>query len=143
MYKNIIIKDLDHIDDAAEVFLSMIGDDRIFALNGKMGVGKTTFVKAVCKILKVPDSVNSPTFAIINEYHSDKKNTWIYHFDFYRIKNLSEVYDIGVMDYFDSGNLCFIEWPEKIAEILPEEAVSINMVENSDGSRILSFDKLK
>ena len=134
------IQDLDHIHEAAREFIAQIGDRRVFAFYGKMGAGKTTFVKAVCEELGVEDVVTSPTFAIVNEY---KGADTIYHFDFYRIKKLEEVYDMGYEDYFYSGNLCFIEWPELIEELLPDDAVCVNIVEQSDGSRIVSFDTQK
>ena len=134
------IQDLDHIHEAAREFIAQIGDRRVFAFYGKMGAGKTTFVKAVCEELGVEDVITSPTFAIVNEY---KGVDTIYHFDFYRIKKLEEVYDMGYEDYFYSGNLCFIEWPELIEELLPDDAVCVNIVEQSDGSRIVSFDTQK
>ena len=135
----IIIKDLDHIEDAARQFIKLMGDDTVFAFYGKMGVGKTTFIKALCKLLGVEDEVNSPTFAIINEYRSATTAELIYHFDFYRIKKLEEVYDLGYEDYFYSGALCFIEWPELIEELLPLDAKKITITENSDGSRTIKM----
>jgi tRNA threonylcarbamoyladenosine biosynthesis protein TsaE len=102
-----------------------------------MGAGKTTFVKAICESLGVDDVITSPTFAIINEYHADDRV--IYHFDFYRIKKLEEVYDMGYEDYFYSGSLCFIEWPELIEELLPEDAVKVSIKENPDGSRTVTL----
>ena len=92
----ITIKDLDHIEEAAREFIGQMGDDTVFAFYGKMGAGKTTFIKALCKLLGVEDEVNSPTFAIINEYRSETTAELIYHFDFYRIKKLEEVYDLGL-----------------------------------------------
>ena len=108
------ISDLDHIRETAREFIDNMGNRKVFAFYGKMGAGKTTFIKAVCEELGVEDVITSPTFAIINEY-SGKDDT-IYHFDFYRIKKLEEVYDMGYEDYFYSGALCFIEWPELIEE---------------------------
>ena len=134
------INDLEHIGEAARQFTETIGDRRVFAFYGSMGAGKTTFIKAVCEALGVEDVITSPTFAIVNEY---KGADTIYHFDFYRIKKLEEVYDMGYEDYFYSGNLCFIEWPELIEELLPDDAVCVNIVEQSDGSRIVSFDTQK
>ncbi|MBO7114373.1 MAG: tRNA (adenosine(37)-N6)-threonylcarbamoyltransferase complex ATPase subunit type 1 TsaE [Bacteroidaceae bacterium] len=131
----ITIKDLDHIEDAAREFIRNMGDDTVFAFYGKMGAGKTTFIKALCKLLGVEDEVNSPTFAIINEYRSETTAELIYHFDFYRIKKLEEVYDLGYEDYFYSGALCFIEWPELVEELLPLDAKKVTITENSDGSR--------
>lgn len=135
----ITIKDLDHIEDAAREFIKNMGDDTVFAFYGKMGAGKTTFIKALCKLLGVEDEVNSPTFAIINEYRSETTAELIYHFDFYRIKKLEEVYDLGYEDYFYSGALCFIEWPELVEELLPLDAKKVTITENSDGSRKITL----
>ena len=131
------ITDIDHIREAAREFIEHIGDHRVFAFYGKMGAGKTTFVKAICEELGVDDVITSPTFAIINEYSLPSNS--IYHFDFYRIKKLEEVYDMGYEDYFYSGALCFIEWPELIEDILPDDAVRVSIAEQEDGSRIVSF----
>ena len=135
---SIEIKDIDHIREAAREFIEHIGEHRVFAFYGKMGAGKTTFVKAVCEELGVDDVITSPTFAIINEYETPS-NSPIYHFDFYRIKKLEEVYDMGYEDYFYSGALCFIEWPELIEDILPDDAVRVSIAEQEDGSRVVSF----
>ena len=135
----ITIKDLDHIEEAAREFMAQMGDDTVFAFYGKMGAGKTTFIKALCKLLGVEDEVNSPTFAIINEYRSQTTAELIYHFDFYRIKKLEEVYDLGYEDYFYSGALCFIEWPELVEELLPLDAKKVTITENSDGSRMIQL----
>lgn len=119
------ITDLDHIHDQAREFISQIGSRRVFAFYGGMGVGKTTFIKAVCEELGVTDVVTSPTFAIVNEYTAG--DTPVYHFDFYRIKRIEEVFDMGFEDYFYSGSLCFIEWPELIEDLLPEDAVKVSV----------------
>jgi tRNA threonylcarbamoyladenosine biosynthesis protein TsaE len=116
-----------------------MGDNTIFAFYGTMGAGKTTFIKAICEELGVEDVVNSPSFSIVNEYRSGTTAELIYHFDFYRIKKLEEVYDMGYEDYFFSGCLCFIEWPELIEELLPEDAVRVTIRERDDGSRELTF----
>ena len=129
------IENLDTIRQAAKEFIAGMDDRTVFAFYGNMGAGKTTFIKAICKELGVEDVINSPTFAIINEYRSDTTGELIYHFDFYRIKKLSEVYDMGYEDYFYSGALCFIEWPEKIEELLPGDVVNVTISENPDGSR--------
>ena len=131
------INNLDSIREAAREFISMIGDHRVFAFYGSMGAGKTTFVKAICEELGVEDVITSPTFAIINEYSG--RDGVIYHFDFYRIKKLEEVYDMGYEDYFYSGALCFIEWPELIEDVLPEDAVKVRITENADGSRSVTL----
>ena len=133
------IKSIESIRDAAREFINLIGDARVFAFYGKMGAGKTTFIKAICEELGVSDVITSPTFDIVNEYRSDTSGEIIYHFDFYRIKKLEEVYDMGFEDYFYSGALCFIEWPELIEEVLPEDAVKVSISENADGSRTVSF----
>lgn len=133
----IIIQDLEHINEAAQQFIENIGDHTVFAFYGKMGAGKTTFIKAICEALGVDDVITSPTFAIVNEYTAEDGP--VYHFDFYRIKKLEEVYDMGFEDYFYSGALCLIEWPELIEEVLPEDAVKVSITENSDGSRTVNF----
>lgn len=137
---NINITNLDYIHEAAKTFINDMGDNTVFAFYGKMGAGKTTFIKAVCEELGVTDVINSPTFAIVNEYRSDTTGELIYHFDFYRIKKIEEVYDMGYEDYFYSGALCFIEWPELIEDLLPGDAVRVTIEEQADGSRTLGFD---
>ena len=132
---------INHIDDINEVarqFVDHMGDHKIFAFYGKMGAGKTTFIKAMCEELGVTDVINSPTFAIVNEY-MDGKGESIYHFDFYRIKRVEEVYDIGFDEYIYSGNLCLMEWPELIEQLLPEETVRVDIMENPDGTRVIRF----
>ena len=141
---DIKITDIEHIREAAREFIAHINDHRVFAFYGKMGAGKTTFVKAICEELGVDDVITSPTFAIINEYTASSSPllpppSTIYHFDFYRIKKLEEVYDMGYEDYFYSGALCFIEWPELIEEILPDDAIRVSITEQEDGSRLVSF----
>ncbi|MCR5469849.1 tRNA threonylcarbamoyladenosine biosynthesis protein TsaE [Xylanibacter ruminicola] len=133
----ITISNLDNIRETAREFIDNMGDHKVFAFYGKMGAGKTTFIKAICEELGVDDVITSPTFAIINEYGG--KNGSIYHFDFYRIKKLEEVYDMGYEDYFYSGALCFIEWPELIEEVLPEDAVKVEITEKEDGTRAIVF----
>ncbi len=134
------INSLDTIREATRQFVAAMDDGTVFAFYGKMGVGKTTFIKAVCEELGVTDVINSPTFAIVNEYRSDRTGELIYHFDFYRIKKLEEVYDMGYEDYFYSGALCFIEWPELVEELLPEDAVKVRMEETDNGTRCLRID---
>ncbi len=125
--------------EAARLFAENIGSRRIFAFYGSMGAGKTTFIRALCEHLGVSETVNSPTFSIVNEYFSPVLEVSIFHFDFYRIRRLEEVYDMGYEDYFYSGNLCLIEWPELIEELLPEDAVRVKIIVADDESRTLEF----
>lgn len=133
------IQSLEEISSAARQFVESIGERRIFAFYGSMGAGKTTFIKAICEELGVEDVITSPTFAIVNEYTTGTGKP-LYHFDFYRIKKLDEFYDMGGEDYFGSGNICFIEWPELIEDVLPEEAVIVNIKEVDDGSRLVTIE---
>ena len=143
------ISSLDTIHEAAREFIQHIDETRVFAFYGKMGAGKTTFVKAICEELGSTDVITSPTFSIVNEYgisynkmsslSREDLGGSIYHFDFYRIKKLEEVYDMGYEEYFYSGALCLIEWPELIEEILPEDAVRVTIEEQPDGSRIVMW----
>lgn len=133
------ISSLNDIQRAAHEFLSAVDVNRVFAFYGAMGAGKTTFVKALCQELGVGDVVNSPTFAIVNEYHSDVLGTPVFHFDFYRIKRLEEAYDIGIDDYFYSGAPCFVEWPEMVEPLLPGDAVRVDIEELPDGRRLLTL----
>lgn len=138
--QTIQIKSLETIREAAKAFIAAMDDRTVFAFYGAMGAGKTTFIKALCEELGVEDVINSPTFAIVNEYRSETTGELIYHFDFYRINKLSEAEDIGTEDYFYSGALCFIEWPEKIDELLPGDVVNVRVAENADGSRTVEVD---
>ncbi|MDR1504699.1 MAG: tRNA (adenosine(37)-N6)-threonylcarbamoyltransferase complex ATPase subunit type 1 TsaE [Prevotella sp.] len=131
---NITIKSLESIDQAATEFVKSMGDNTVFAFRGEMGAGKTTFIKAICEKLGVSDTINSPTFAIVNEYRSDSGEL-IYHFDFYRINKAEEAFDFGYEDYFYSGSLCFIEWPELIENLLPADTVNVSIKVLEDGSR--------
>ena len=140
----IFIQNMDTIREAAREFINNIGSRKVFAFYGKMGAGKTTFIKAICEELGVEDVITSPTFAIVNEYTLNSQflsltSQSIFHFDFYRIKKLEEVYDMGYEEYFYSGALCFIEWPELIEELLPEDSVKVTISENVDGTRTVSF----
>ena len=134
------INSLDTIREAAKQFIAAMEDNTVFAFYGKMGAGKTTFIKAVCEELGVTDVINSPTFAIVNEYRSDETGELIYHFDFYRIQKIDEVYDMGYEDYFYSGALCFIEWPELIEDVLPGDAVKVCIEEQADGTRSIQME---
>ncbi len=128
------IDSLDNIHAAAKQFVDNMGTSKVFAFYGKMGAGKTTFIKAICEVFGVDDVIPSPTFAIVNEYTA-ASGTPIYHFDFYRIKKIEEVYDMGYEDYFYSNNLCFLEWPELIENLLPGDAVRVTIREEEDGTR--------
>ena len=132
------INDLEHIREAARQFIDAMGDQQVYAFYGHMGAGKTTFIKAICEELGVDDVVTSPTFAIVNEYTA-ADGAPIYHFDFYRIKKLEEVYDMGYEDYFYGNGLCFIEWPEMMEELLPDGATKVQITENPDGTRTVIF----
>ena len=133
------INSLADINEAAKQFIENMGDGKVFAFYGKMGAGKTTFIKAVCEELGVDDVITSPTFAIVNEYQSATTGDSIYHFDFYRIKKLEEVYDMGYEDYFYRGSLCFLEWPELIDDLLPEDATKVTIEATEEGGRIVKF----
>ena len=136
--EKIIIPSLDKIDETARKFTELMGDETVYAFYGEMGAGKTTFINALCRALGVEDDPTaSPTFAIVNEYRSDTTAELIYHFDLYRLDNYEQALEIGADDYFFSGALCLIEWPEKIEEILPADTVSVKLTELPDGSREL------
>ena len=135
----IICKQPADLDEAAEKLLDKYPLHRLFAFYGEMGAGKTTFIKYICNKLNVTDDVSSPTFAIVNVYQT-KNNNYVYHFDFYRIKSLEEVYDIGYEDYFFGDQYCLMEWPEKIKELLPEDTIRVEIrVDDENQYRILTF----
>lgn len=138
MMKTIIASSVGELRSIAKSILKDIPDQNVFAFNGKMGTGKTTLIKAMCEELGVEEVVTSPTFALVNEYISEDNNS-IYHFDFYRIKKLDEVFDIGYEEYFYSDNFCFIEWPELVLELLPETYVYILIEEEESGRRMISY----
>lgn len=150
------IQSLEDISSAADLFLSHLGGERIIAFYGRMGVGKTTFIKMLCQKLGVEEVVTSPTFNLVNEYRCVGSETRVFHFDFYRIKKLEEVFDLGYEDYFYSGGYCFIEWPELVEDLLPPETLKVRLEEisarestacvqppsdkvSSQGERLLSF----
>lgn len=140
------IASISRLDEAAREFIHAMGEHRIFAFHGAMGAGKTTFISSLCRQLGVAGTVSSPTFAIVNEYEVARQTLEafpqgeiIYHFDFYRINRLEEVYDLGYEEYLYSGRLCLIEWPEQMQELLPDDAVRVDIVENSDSSRTLTL----
>lgn len=136
----ILIPDKDSLDSAAAAFASALGTRRHVAFRGDMGAGKTTFISALCRHLGMEDEASSPTFSIVNEYMSADGSATIYHFDFYRFESPAEALDIGIDDYFDSGHLCLMEWPDRIAPLLPDDTVDVEILVADDGSRILSFD---
>lgn len=139
MKENIIrINGLEDYPAAAREFVKFMEHDRLFAFYGKMGSGKTTFIKSICEELGVKDAINSPTFAIVNEYETGNGDT-VYHFDFYRIKSIAEVYNMGYEEYLYSDAYCFMEWPELVEEILPEECVKVEITEELDGSRTVKI----
>ena len=131
---------LTNIECIAQQFVEEQNDGRVFAFYGQMGAGKTTFIAAVCKALGIEEPVNSPTFAIINEYVADNGET-VYHFDCYRLNTLRDALNIGIEEYFASGNICFIEWAENIEDLLPVDTVRVNIVVEDDGSREVSVCK--
>lgn len=132
------INGLEDYPRAAREFIKYMRKGRIFAFYGKMGAGKTTFVKSLCEELGVEDVVNSPTFAIVNEYESRDGDT-IYHFDFYRIKSIEEVYNMGYEEYLYSDAYCFLEWPELVEDLLPDECVRVDIEENEDATRTITI----
>lgn len=134
----IIVKDQAEINQAAREFLSRTEPKQVFAFYGQMGVGKTTFIKAICDEMKVIDPVSSPTFAIVNEYLTES-NDAVFHFDFYRLKNAKEAQEIGAEDYFFCGETCLIEWPEVVEEMLPNEYTRVDITENQKGEREITF----
>ena len=140
MLQQLVIPSLSAIDAAAEEFLRRLGSRRLVAFHAAMGAGKTTFITALCRCLGVrADAVSSPTFAIVNEYRTALGDP-VYHFDFYRITKPEEALDIGLYDYLDSGALCLMEWPENIADLLPEETLRVDITVGDDGTRTISWE---
>jgi tRNA threonylcarbamoyladenosine biosynthesis protein TsaE len=134
----IFIKDKRHLSVAAKQLLEQSGDKKIFAFYGSMGAGKTTIIKAICESLGAVDLVSSPTFTLVNEYKTAGGES-IFHIDFYRIKKQAEVYDFGIEEYLTGDSYCFMEWPELIEEILPEETVRVRISVDEQEQRILSL----
>ena len=141
MEHKIEIATAEALPQAAQEFASLMGDETVYAFYGEMGAGKTTFIRELCRALGVEeDLANSPSFSIINEYRSDTTAELIYHFDLYRLESVDEALEIGVEDYFDSGALCLLEWPERIEPLLPDDTVNVSISVNPDDSRTLTID---
>ena len=141
MEHKIEIATAEALPQAAQEFASLLGDETVYAFYGEMGAGKTTFIRELCRALGVEeDLANSPSFSIINEYRSDTTAELIYHFDLYRLESVDEALEIGVEDYFDSGALCLLEWPERIEPLLPDDTVKVSISVNPDDSRTLTID---
>ena len=140
MNRTITIASEADLERAAGEFVSLMGDETVYAFNGPMGAGKTTFIRALVRALGVnDDEASSPSFSIINEYRSDTTAELIYHFDLYRLESVEEALEIGVEDYFDSGALCLLEWPERIEALLPDDTVIVDIAVNPDESRTLTL----
>ncbi len=131
---------LGQLDDAANYLVKAFGDRKHVAFYGEMGAGKTTLIQAICRALGVSDMVNSPTFSLINEYFTHDGES-IFHFDLYRIDDISEMFDMGYEDYFYSDNWCFVEWPEKAGQLLPEDMLKIRIIVNENGTRTVQEEK--
>lgn len=133
----LVVKTIEELPQAAETLLQQFPNARVFAFHGDLGAGKTTFIKVLCEKLGVKDAMSSPSFSLVNEYH-DANGKVVYHFDLYRLKSPAEALDIGMEEYLYSGNYCFVEWPEKAAEVLPQETVQVKIEETAEG-RVLEF----
>jgi tRNA threonylcarbamoyladenosine biosynthesis protein TsaE len=138
--KSLICNSLDELTEVAKSVITFAGTNKLWLFYGEMGSGKTTLIKEICDLLKVEENVSSPTYSIVNEYQNDEGEIF-YHFDFYIIKNEGEAFDIGYEDYFFSGNYCFVEWPEKIPNLIPEGSfkIAISILENN--SRLIQMSK--
>jgi tRNA threonylcarbamoyladenosine biosynthesis protein TsaE len=132
---------LDELKLTARSFLSDFPSARIFAFHGELGAGKTTFIKALCEQLGIKDAMSSPSFSLVNEYH-DAENNPVYHFDLYRLKSPEEAFDIGLEEYLYSGNYCFIEWPERARELLPEETIHVTITTTGESREISAHPKI-
>jgi tRNA threonylcarbamoyladenosine biosynthesis protein TsaE len=136
--QTIRLNNIEELKTAAKELVHKIRETPIVAFYGTMGAGKTTLIKSVCEIMKVGTIVTSPTFALVNEYNTANGEI-IYHFDFYRVKKIEEVYDIGFEEYIYSGHYCFIEWPEIVEQLLPKNVLKVNIQEGEKGARIINF----
>jgi len=135
---SITIFSLQDLDHAAERFLKLAGGHKVIGFSGELGAGKTTFIQAICRKLGIEVDVNSPTFSLVNEYFSPSGDS-VFHFDLYRIETLDELFDMGYEEYFYSGSMCLIEWPEKASELIPEDALRVKIKILEDESRIIQF----
>lgn len=135
----LIIKEKADLHEAADKFIRLFKGKRIFAFYGTMGAGKTTIIKKICELLGATDTVTSPTFTLVNEYRTANGES-IYHIDFYRIRKTEEVFDFGIEEYFASGSYCFMEWPELIEELLPEETIKVRITLGKKEERILTVE---
>lgn len=138
-YKNLL--DKTQLMDAAKEILAFLPEEKFFVFRGEMGAGKTTFIKAFCKALDVIDEPSSPTFSLINHYQT-KNGQIIYHFDFYRIEKPEEAYEYGYEEYFYSGQYCFVEWAERIPDLLPEKLVEVSMEVVDENTRMITVTKV-
>jgi tRNA threonylcarbamoyladenosine biosynthesis protein TsaE len=136
--REISIGSLQEIDDAARRFLEMAGDVNVIAFSGEMGAGKTTFIQAICRSLGITVEVNSPTFSLVNEYFTPGGDS-VFHFDLYRIDSPSELYDMGYEEYFYSGSLCLVEWPEKAPDLIPHDALMVHILTSENEARLIQF----
>ena len=136
------IKDIERLPEAAAQFIENMEPGRVYAFYAPMGAGKTTFISEVCRQLESEDDPNSPTFSIVNEYDTEKWGR-VYHLDCYRLESEEEAYDIGAEDYFSSGNTCFVEWPENIEGILPDDVVNVAIEVADDGQRLIRIANCK
>lgn len=142
MKQVINVGSLDQLPEAARQFAALMGDETVYAFRGEMGAGKTTFINALCQTLGVDDDpTSSPSFAIVNEYRSDTTAELIYHFDLYRLESVEEALDLGIEDYFDSGALCLLEWPDRVEPLLPDDTVNVTITVNPDDSRVITVEK--
>ncbi|MFZ9660640.1 MAG: tRNA (adenosine(37)-N6)-threonylcarbamoyltransferase complex ATPase subunit type 1 TsaE [Chitinophagaceae bacterium] len=136
-----LVYDLKEIENAAQWFINQMGDRKIFAFQGQMGAGKTTFIKEICKVLGIKDTVSSPTFSLVNQYLLPGGGM-IYHMDLYRIKNEEEAFEAGIEDLIYSGNICFVEWPEKAGNLFSSNLMHVNIEINNDQSRCIKLQEV-
>jgi tRNA threonylcarbamoyladenosine biosynthesis protein TsaE len=136
--RSITINSLQELDSAAELFLKLAAGHTVIAFSGELGAGKTTFIQAICRSLGIEVDVNSPTFSLVNEYFSPEGKS-IFHFDLYRIETPEELFDMGYEEYFYSGSMCLIEWPEKAKKLIPQDALWVKIEIGEDEARTILF----